>query len=118
MSDDEDRLRGTIPFEDIDILMDADIEGEEALLDSVEDGQHVLEATDPFLPALPQATRQHRVSDELIARTMENDEGWMTCYAVVGNNGILRLRADVFERLQPGERVEVRVRRARRQRDD
>ena len=115
MSDDEDKLRGTIPFEDIELLVD-----EEGYIDATDllvyvgDGENVEEATDPFVPALTDSTKQHAVPVELLWKAMRPDQGWISCYAIVGRNGMLRLSADAFDKLVPGERVEIRVRRLKR----
>ena len=118
MADDEDKLRGTIPFEDVDILMDMDVLDATDLLEEVHDGEDVLEATDPFVPAMTDSTKRHAVPVELLWKSMDPDEGWMSCYAVLGPNGQLRLSAEVFGRLVPGERIEVRVRRLKQPRRD
>ncbi len=109
MADDSDdeKLRGTIPFEDVEILTDGEFDPDD-LLEFVDDGGDVAEATDPFLPAM---TRQHPVPDELLWRSRQNDQSWVKSYAVVGRNGVLRVKADLFDFLEPGERVEIRLRR-------
>ncbi len=111
----DERLRGTIPFEDIELLVDDDVvlDGTDLLLE-VHDGQDVEERTDPFRPSLVEHTRQHSVPTELLWQAMRPDEGWLSTYAIVGRNGMLRLGADAFDKLVPGERVEVRVRRLKR----
>ena len=119
MSDDDEKLRGTIPFEDIDILTD-----EEEYVDAtdllvfVENGDAVEEATDPFMPALTDATRQHAVPSDLMWKAMHPDEGWIKGYAHVGRNGLLRLDADAADQLVAGEEVEIRVRRRKRAESD
>lgn len=125
MSDDDDkrieeRLRGTIPFEDIELLIDDDGYVDADLLIEVADGDDVEEQTDPFRPALVDSTRQHSIPVELLWKAMRPDEGWITAYAIVGRNGMLRLSADAFDKLVPGERVEIKVRRLKRHfgRDD
>ena len=111
----EERLRGTIPFEDIELLVDDDLilEGSDLLVE-VADGDDVEERTDPFLPALTDSTKQHSVPVDLLWQAMRPDEGWLSTYAIVGRNGMIRLGADAFDKLVPGERVEVRVRRLKR----
>lgn len=119
MSDDDEKLRGTIPFEDIDILTDEE-EYEDAtdLLVFVEDGAGVEEATNPFMPALTDATRQHSVPTDLLWKAMRPEQGWIHGYAHVVRNGLLRLDAQAAGQLAAGERVEVRVRRLKAQPDD
>lgn len=122
MADDDDkaaeaRLRGTIPFEDIDLILDDDaIIDSFDLLSEVADGEDVEERTDPFRPTpnVPESTRQHAVPVELLWEAMRPDEGWLSAYAIVGRNGMIRVSADAFEKLVPGERVEIRVRRLKR----
>lgn len=120
VSDDDDKrieqqLRGTIPFEDIELLIDdADIIDASDLLEELHDGDDVEERTDPFLPSLPESTRQHKVPADLLWKAMRPDEGWVSTYAIVGRNGMIRVGADAFDKLVPGERVEVRVRRLKR----
>ena len=120
MHDDDDptktrNLRGTIPFEDIDLLLDEVMDATD-LLDEVAEGDEVEERTDPFRPAmLVDSTRQHPVPVDLLWQAMRPDDGWMSAHAIVGRNGILRLSADAVDKLVPGERVEIRVRRLKRQ---
>lgn len=113
MGDDEDKLRGTIPFEDIDVLLSDDDDYEDAtdLLVIVANGEAVEEATDPFMPAMTDSTKQHEVPADLLWKAMRPDEGWIECFAFVGRNGMLRLEANAADALVAGERVEVRVRR-------
>lgn len=110
----EDQLRGTMKFEDIELLVDDSMIDASHLLIEVADGDDVEERTDPFRPALTDHTRQHAVPAELLWQAMRPDEGWISAYAFVGRNGMLRLSADAFDKLVPGERVEVRVRRLKR----
>lgn len=125
MSDDDDKrieqqLRGTIPFEDIDLILDDTYVVGAHLLEEVADGRDVEERTDPFRPAVhvptatDESTRQHAVPAELLWKAMHPEEGWLNTYAIVGRNGVIRLGAGVYEQLEPGERVEIRIRRLKR----
>src|SRR5690606_38775041 len=111
----EEQLRGTIPFEDIDLILDDTYVVGASLLEEVADGRDVEERTDPFRPALNDSTRQHAVPAELLWKAMHPDEGWLNTYAIVGRNGVIRLGAAVYDKFAPGERVEIRIRRLKRQ---
>lgn len=121
MSDDDEHLRGTIKYEDVELEEDEIFDATD-LLELIEEGDasQIEQATDPFMKALVEVTQQHDVPLELLWKSMRPDEGWLESHAMVGRNGLLRLSAEAYDQLVPGERVEVRVRRLKKNvdRDD
>jgi hypothetical protein len=115
MSDDEEeKLRGTIKYADAGVDDAEELFDATDLIELIEEGDDLEQATSPLMRALAEATRQHDVPSELLWRAMRPDEGWITCHAMVGRNGLIRLSAEAYDKLVPGERVEVRIRRLKK----
>ena len=110
---DDAHLRGTIPFEDIDVLLEQDVEDIDpgALLLEVADGVVGVDGARDTPQPLPERTVVAEIPAELMQRALRPEQGWLEGYAIVGRNGVIRVSAAVYDQLRPGERIEVRVRR-------
>lgn len=112
MSDDDNTTQ-PVQFEEIELSDEDELYDATDLLEYLGnvDEDEIEQATRPFMKALVEVTRQHDIPADLLWKSMRPDEGWIACDAMVGRNGLLRISAEAYDKLVPGERVEVRVRR-------
>ncbi len=121
MTDDE-HLRRTIKFEDIDVEDEAETEAENLLDGLAETSEHVDEMTNPFRPALrPEQTVKTNVPEDLLEKSRAGSPSrssrgatrkvptWMQFYVTVDGRGRIVIDAHGAG-FEPGDRVQVLVR--------
>lgn len=111
---DDEELRKTVKFEEVDVDVQDDIDSSDSLLSALDDWEPMPEdGPSPFSPPHSQATRIQRVPVEETddsSQTRES-EGALICTGVVVSNGYIRIAAEVAAHLQEGEQLTVVLRR-------
>lgn len=115
---DDEELRKTVKFEEVDVEVDDELDNSASLLAALDDWAPMPEEHakgGPFAPAHEQATRIARVpvpGPETAHEAHDHDsEGALICTGIVVSNGYIRIAAEVAAHLEEGEQLTVVLRR-------
>lgn len=110
---DDEELRKTVKFEEVDANVDDDVDNSASLLAALDDWEQVPEErSSPFAPQHEQQTRIARIEPTVDADAdTRESEGALICTGVVVSNGYIRIAAEVAAHLEEGEQLTVVLRK-------